>query len=48
MKKVVFYKTIFLVVVFYTRPIWRLYGLHKSVLKEVEVHVELAAHNGMR
>ena len=41
MNKVVFYKTILLVVVFYRRPRWMLDGVHKSVLKEVEVHVEV-------
>ena len=41
MNKVVFYKTIFLVVVFHRRPRWRLDGVHKSVLKDVEVHVEV-------
>ena len=41
MNKVTFYKTIFLVVGFYRRTRWRLDGVHKPVLKEIEVHVEV-------
>ena len=39
--KVAFYKTIFLVVGFYRKTRWRLDGVHKPVLKEIEVHVEV-------
>ena len=41
MNKVVFYKTMFLVVVFYRRPRWRGEGVHKTVLKYAAVHVEV-------